>query len=207
MLKRNSLRRLVLICSLTLLASSGCSGLTSSDKPAVTTWWLKPYTGVAMLETETARAPLSVSIKAIPGLDTDRILALTSDAELKPYASARWTENLPELTRSMVVRTLTGSGRFDVMSGGDFSTAETCRLNLELSKFFANLDAAGQTDNVEVAFEGRLQCPSKADVWLQLEHTEAVQDQRMKNIVASFQRALDAVMKQMLLRLEKSKSS
>lgn len=202
MLMRSSVRGLVFICSLAMLALTGCSGLTSSDKPALTTWWLTPYTGMARLEGDSQKVSLSLSVTAIPGLDTDRILALTSDAELKPYSAARWTENLPELSSSIVSRTLTASGHYEVISSGDFSTKDSCKLRLQLNSFFSSLNPLGQADNVNVAFEGRLQCPSKPDVQLQLQQTVAVRDQRMKSIVASFQQALDAVMQQMLQKLE-----
>ena len=80
MLMRRSVRGFVFVCSLAILASTGCSGLTSSDKPALTTWWLTPYSGTARLAGDPKKVFVSLSVKAIPGLDTDRILALTSDA-------------------------------------------------------------------------------------------------------------------------------
>ena len=204
MLMKCSARSLLFVCSITLLGLGGCSGLTSSDKPAMTTWWLKPYSGVATLESTPASTSLSVSVKAVPGLDTDRVLALTTDAELKPYSAARWTENLPELTGSIISRTLTSSGHYKVLSSGDFSTSDTCKLHLVLGSFFATLDSTGKTDSVKVALEGQLQCPGKETVLIGMQETVAVQDERMKSIVAKFQQALDAVMRQMLEQLGKN---
>ena len=54
--------------------------------------------------------PLQLAVTAIPGLDTDRILALSVDAELKPFIGANWVDYLPELARDFRMVVTTGDG-------------------------------------------------------------------------------------------------
>ena len=188
------------VCLMLMLTLSACSALTRSDEPAMTTWWLVPYTGAARLETNADNLPqlVLVHVSAIPGLDSDRILALTADAELKPYAGARWTDHIPELAASLIGRTLEASGRFELASVGSQGPAERCDLTLEVREFFAFTGASGQTDRVMVAMDGFYQCGSDAAVHIQLKRSVNVTDSRMKTVVAAYQRACDEVMKELL---------
>lgn len=188
---------------LLLLGLSACSALTRSDEPAMTTWWLVPYTGAARLETSGDKQPqpVVVHVSAIPGLDHDRILALTADSELKPYAGARWADHIPELMASLIGRSLQASGRFDLVAMGNQGPAERCDLTLEVREFFAGVAESGQTDRVTVAMDGFYQCGSDAAVAVQLESSLSVQDSRMKSVVAAFQRACNSLMKELLVQI------
>ncbi len=198
----NTSNKFVVFCLLTLaLSVSACGGLTHSDKPATNTWWLEPYTGMTQ-ETPSAPAPLvAISITVVPGLDTDRILTLSNDAELNQFAAARWADNLPELVTSLVSRTLEASGRFEIVSGRAGGGSESCELRLELQEFFARLSPSGQTTGVQIAIEGRFQCESDEPVPLKLNASIPVNDDRMSIIVAAFQQAMDSVMRDLLKQL------
>lgn len=201
MLNHVSGRRIVLSSFLVIVCLGACSVLSTGDKPAVTSWWLVPYPGMAQVSPAGQPVPVSVQVTAVPGLDTDRILTLTSDSELKPYLSARWVENLPELTGSLIGRSLEASGRFEVVASAGPPFSYKCELRLELRKFFSNLDSSGQTTRVEVAFAGQYQCGSSSPVEVRLNTSLAVHDSRMKNIVATFQKAMDSVTKDLLDQL------
>jgi len=87
----------VVWCLLILIVSlTGCSGLTRSDQPATKTWWLEPYAGMAHEVSPGAPKLVEISVTVVPGLDTDRILTLSDDAQLNDFAAARWADNLPE---------------------------------------------------------------------------------------------------------------
>jgi ABC-type uncharacterized transport system auxiliary subunit len=144
---------------------------------------------------------VAISITVVPGLDTDRILTLSDDAELNQFAAARWADNLPELVTSLVSRTLEASGRFDIVSGRAGGGSESCELRLELQEFFARLSSSGQTTGVQVAIEGRFQCESDEPVPLKLNASIPVHDERMSVIVAAFQQAMNSVMKDMIEQL------
>jgi ABC-type uncharacterized transport system auxiliary subunit len=180
---------------------NACSSLTRSDKPAVTTWWLKPYTGAVQVVAPDTILPLTLSVMVVPGLDSDQILTLSDDAELKPYSGARWVDNLPELVTSLVDRSLQASGRYQVVSPRAGGGPGKCKLQLELREFFAELGPSGQTSGVRVAIDGRFQCGSDAPVLLKLNASASVDDERMKVIVAAFQQAMDSVMRELLERI------
>jgi len=180
---------------------NACSGLTSSDQPANTTWWLKPYTGAMQANPHEVPRMIAVSVTVVPGLDTNRILTLSDDAELNRYTSARWADNLPELVKSLAGRALESSGRFEVVAGRIKSGSEYCDLQLEVREFFAELDGDGKTSGVRVAIDGRYQCGSVEPVPLQLSASVSVHDERMSVIVAAFQNAVDRVMVELLENL------
>ena len=197
-----NISRTIFIFSLSLLSIllNACSGLTSSDQPANTTWWLKPYTGAMQTDSHEAPRMIAVSVTVVPGLDTNRILTLSDDAELNRYAAARWADNLPELVKSLVGRMLESSGRFEVASGRIKSSSEECDLQLEVREFFAELDGDGKTSRVRVAIDGRHQCGSVA-VPIQLSASIPVHDDRMSVIVAAFQEAVDSVLEELLEKI------
>jgi ABC-type uncharacterized transport system auxiliary subunit len=147
----------VLIVSMVTLSLGACSGLTRSDKPAVNTWWLNPYTGMAQVDAAEEVQEVSLNVTVVPGLDTDQILTLSRSSKLKPYAGARWVDNLPELGTSLVARTLDASGRFDVQPGLSKGSSGKCILNLEFQKFFASMNSANETGSVHVSFDAHYQ--------------------------------------------------
>ena len=192
----------VVWCLLILIVSlTGCSGLTRSDQPATKTWWLEPYAGMAHEVSPGAPKLVEISVTVVPGLDTDRILTLSDDAQLNDFAAARWADNLPELLESLVGRSMESSGRFEIVSIRAGGGPENCDLQLEIREFFAHLSPSGQANGVRVAADGRYQCGSNEPLALHLSASIPVYDDRMSVIVAAFQQALDSVMKDLLGQL------
>ena len=188
---------LVALLSSTLLLTA-CSGLTRSDKPATSTWLLKPYEG-GTTATQ-AVIDVNISVTVTPGLDSDWILTLSTDAELSHYSGARWADNVPELVTSLTGRTLTESGRFAVVQaqgGGN----NACDLRLEVQEFYASLGSGGQTSDVELAMSGQYQCANAEPVPIKLSASVPVHDERVSVIVAAFQQASNEVMKELLKQL------
>ncbi len=181
---------------------AACSGLTQSDKPVTTTWWLEPYVGVAQTAVTETVIPLSLTVTVVPGLDTDQILTLSDAGELKPYAGARWADNLPELIASLVGRTLESSGRFDVLTRRAGRGARGCDLQLELREFFTRLDSQGNNTATRVAIHGRLQCGSADPLIIQSSTSVPVAAERMSDIVSAFQQAMDYVLQDMLNKIQ-----
>ncbi len=191
-----------IVFSLVVVLSVGaCSGLTRSDKPATRTWWLKPYAALGQERAVEPPVLVAITTTVVPGLDTDRILTLSGDAELNQFAAARWADNLPELVTSLVGRTLEASGRFEVVSERAGGASENCNLQLKLQEFFAHLSASSQTTGVRVVINGRFQCGSEEPVSISLHTHIPVHDARISVIVAAFQQAMDAVMREMLVQI------
>ncbi len=169
------------------------AALTQSDEPAISVWWLQPYTGIKQERVTDAPLPVVLTVTAVPGLDSDKILTLSGSAELKPFAGARWADHLPELMSSLIGRSLQSSGKFEVLQSRSGRGAGGCDLQLELREFFADLGSDGHTTGVSVAIAGRYQCDSDAARTLKSRSQLAIADQQMSAIVASFQKALDQV--------------
>lgn len=182
---------------LTLVFISGCGGLTQSNKPATSTWWLKPYQSNAPAKTGQGTR-VSIELTVIPGLDTDRILTLSPDAELNHYAGARWADNAPELLTSIVGRSLQASGRFDVIPPHSASIPERCELQLEVQEFFVQADASGNGGEVLLMVHGRYSCASGESKPIHQRVSIPVNENRISMIVGSFQRATDALMIELL---------
>jgi len=179
--------------SIVMLFTGACSGLTQSDKPAISTWWLEPYVATSQLVSTDPPVPVALSITVVPGLDSDRILTLSEDAELGQFASARWVDHLPELLASLVERSLQATGRFVIVSESVASRQGNCLLELEFREFFAELGPGGSTNGVRIATHGRFQCGSAMPLVVQSSVTKSVADERLNVIVAAFQQAMDQV--------------
>lgn len=180
----------------------GCSGLNQSDKPTVSTWWLEPLSTSMQVKPSDRPLLVALTVTAVPGLDSDQILTLSDVAVLKPYAGARWADHLPELVASLVGRSLEASGHFEILSNRAGPGSESCDLELELREFFSDLSAGGQTRAVSVAVNGRFECESAQPRVVQSSASIPVMNERMTDIVAAFQQALDSITKDILKQIQ-----
>lgn len=193
---------IVFSLSVLMLSMCACSGLTKSDKPAIKRWWLEPYVLTAPAEPADPPVPVALSVTVIPGLDSDRILTLSDDAELSQFAAARWVDHLPELVSSLIGRSLQATGQFEVASEGFASRAENCSLQLEIREFFADIGSTGGVSRVRVAIDGSFDCESSVPIVFHSASSVAVADERMNVIVAAFQQAMDGVTKNIIFKIQ-----
>lgn len=180
---------------------AACSSLTESEKPAINIWWLQPVTTMPVADD----APVSVllDVDAVAGLDDDKVLALSSDAQLIPYAGALWADDLPDLVASLITRSLQASGHFEVLQRGRAgAAASACELQLELTEFFADLEAGGRTRGVSVGVGGKYSCGTSGPHGLASRAYVDVDAERMSVIVAAFQKALDQVTLDIIRQLD-----
>ena len=191
--------RPLLALTLASLLTSGCSNLLSSGEPARQDYLLMPYQVGAV--DAGAEAALALSIKSVPGLDTDRILALGPDARLNHYANARWPDNLPEVLTSVMQRSLSASGQFAAVEASDNPAGDGWLVNLEVQQFFGIQDAAGETHSVRANMAGTLQCGGATSP-LALSASVPVATQRLAAVVAAHQAALDSLTRQLLDQIE-----
>jgi len=182
---------------LTLLLTQGCGGLLTSDQPARHYYLLQPLESMVL---RSGTADLALQVSAIPGLDTDQVLALGTDARLQQIGNARWTDHLPEVLTSTLQRSLESSGRFGAVRATDRATAEGWLLQLEAREFFGILDAAGNTSSVRVALAGTLDCGGQRHA-LNLRDSAAVSNQNLSSVVTAHQAGLDGVTRQLAERI------
>lgn len=199
----NISRIFVILClSIVMLFTGACSGLTQSDKPAISKWWLEPYVTTSELVPADPPVSVALSVSVVPGLDTDRILTLSGNAELGQYASSRWVDSLPELLASLLERSLQATGQFVIVSESAASRPGNCLLELEFREFFADLGPGGTTTGVRIATHGRFQCGSAAAVVIQSNVSNPVADERMNVIVAAFQESMDQVTQDTIVNIQ-----
>lgn len=144
--------------ALLALLLAGCGNLLTSEQPTRHHYLLSPF-AAAPAPTDQQTAPeLTLGLVAIPGLDTDRILALGTDARLNHYANARWPDHLPEVLASVIRRSLEATGRYAAVRDAEAGVTEDWALNLEVREFYGIQDASGATTAVRVALAGTLAC-------------------------------------------------
>ena len=199
----NISRVFVIFClSIMMLFTGACTGLTQSDKPPVSKWWLEPFVATPELVPVDLPVSVALSVSVVPGLDTDRILTLSGDAELGQFASARWVDNLPELLASLLERSLQATGQFVIVPESAASRPGNCLLEMEFREFFADLGPGGTTTGVRIATHGRFQCGSAAAMVIQSNVSNPVADERMNVIVAAFQASMDRVTQDMIVNIQ-----
>lgn len=179
---------------------AACSGLLTSDTVARQYYQLDPYTGYSSATTGGAWPVLIISVSAVPGLDTDHIQALSTDARLIQYANARWADFLPEVLTSVVRRSLASTGRFEMVKTTPGRAIDQWSLALEVQQFYGILDTAEGTASVKVRFEGYLRCHEREHQLL-LNASKQVPADRLAVVVRAHQQALDDTSRQLMQAL------
>jgi ABC-type uncharacterized transport system auxiliary subunit len=179
------------------LLLQACGGILTSENAAKQYYMLQPLETPAQRADAGQQHALSVNVTAVPGLDTDRIMALGADARLNRYSNARWPDHLPEVLTSVLRRSLEASGSYDTR-GPTGHGAESWRLQLEARKFYGLQDAAGESRSVAVELAGSLNCGTAAHP-VRLAASSGVGEQRLSVVVAAHQAALDSITRELLM--------
>jgi ABC-type uncharacterized transport system auxiliary subunit len=188
---------------LPLVLLTACAGLLTSEQPARQNYLLRPYEANFAPAGAAAQPDLFLHLSVIPGLDTDRILALGTDARLNHYANARWPDHLPEVLASVLRRSLESTGRFASVEVAATGAADAWSLELELREFYGIQHAGGVTASVRADFAVRLACGGEVHE-LRLAESAPVAEERLATVVAAHQAALDSVTRQLLERIQAS---
>ena len=188
------------VALLCVLAVAACGGLLTSEEPARQHYLLQPLTGAGGGFESNQAAVLRLELSVIPGLDTDRILALDPDARLVPYANARWPDHLPEVVSSVLRRSLESSGRFARVDSEARAMEGDWTLQIELRAFYGIRDTAGSTGSVRVNLAGSLTCAGETSR-LNVAKSAPVSEERLAAVVAAHQSALDAATRELLSQL------
>lgn len=176
---------------------AACSGMLDSNQPAERVYWLEPLVVQQAAIPDSALPSLAVSVSAAPGLDTDRLLILGPGARLNHYATARWTDNNPEVLESLLRATLESTGRYSRVTAGRTGRSTDWELELEVRELYT---LASAPESVRMVLSGYVSC-------LESEHSIAMQanvgidDNRLSEIVAAYQHALHEVSRQLVTQL------
>jgi ABC-type uncharacterized transport system auxiliary subunit len=185
------------VLAVALLLLSACSGIMDSAQPAKQIYMLMPLSGPQTGAHPEQGPALSISLAAVPGLDTDWIQALSDDARLTRYANARWPDRLPEVLTSVIQRSLVSSGRFSAVERSSRVSADGWLLQLEVEKFYGLQSATGETGSVVTELSGSIECNGHADSFT-LSESVSVSGERLSAVVAAHQQGLDDATRQLL---------
>ena len=188
--------------AMTMLLAA-CSGVMDSKQPARQAYMLTPYSGAADTANPAQGPELSITVSAVPGLDTDRVQALSSDARLNQYANARWPDHLPEVLTSVMKRSLASSGRFSAVEESTRASGDGWLLLLEVQQFYGIRNASGDTSAVIVEMTGSIECNDLRGSFT-LSDSNPVGDERLSAVVAAHQQGLDDVTRQLLDQISKT---
>jgi len=176
---------------------AGCSGLLDSDRPPDRVYWLEPLIVQESMVVDGARPGLAVSVSAAPGLDTDRLLILGPGARLNYYAAARWPDNNPEVLESLLRTTLESTGRYSRVTAGPTARSTDWELELEVRELYT---LANASESVRMVLSGYVSCPESEHA-IAMQATVGINDNRLSEIVAAYQRALHEVSRQLVTQL------
>ena len=193
---------LLALAAMTMLLAA-CSGVMDSKQPARQAYMLTPYSGAADTANPAQGPELSITVSAVPGLDTDRVQALSSDARLNQYANARWPDHLPEVLTSIMKRSLASTGRFSAVEESTRASGDGWLLLLEVQQFYGIRNASGDTSAVIVEMTGSIECNDLRGSFT-LSDSNPVGDERLSAVVAAHQQGLDDVTRQLLDQISKT---
>jgi ABC-type uncharacterized transport system auxiliary subunit len=183
-------RLLLSLFTVLMAALGGCGGMLTSDQPPEHEYWLDAP-NLQLSEPPAGDLPdIVVTVRAIPGLDTDRILVKEPGARLNHYAGARWPDNLPEVVTALVRLSLESSGRFNRVSSGSQANLRDWTLDLELREFFSVVTTAGAPPQIHVKLVGHVNCGS-GDSAVSAATTAPANEDKLSGIVAAYQTAVD----------------
>ena len=175
---------------------AACSGILNSNQPAERVYWLEPLLVQQAVVTDSSQPRLAVSVSAAPGLDTDRLLILEPGARLNHYAAARWPDNIPDVLESLLRTTLESTGRFSRLTKGPISRSVDWALELEVRELYTLANAR----RVHMVLSGYVSCGA-SDYAIAMQATAGIDDDRLSEIVAAYQHALNEVSRQLVAQL------
>jgi ABC-type uncharacterized transport system auxiliary subunit len=180
---------------------AGCGNLLKSEKPVKRVFMLRPLAGDSGAGADmTGRIDLETDARVVPGLDTDRILALGNDASLMPIGNARWPDNMPEVFSSVIRRSLANTGRYTPTSPRRSRLDDNASLLVEVQSFYG-IRSAGAVIRAEISLQADIDCHDRRKV-LHISDSESVEDSSLSAIVAAHQRALDGATRELIAALD-----
>ena len=182
---------------------TACGGILTSDQPVKQTYILQPWSVPSGDFAGDSWPTLALTVTAVPGLDTDYIQAIGTDARMHQYANARWADFLPEVLASVMRRSLSTADRFTAVKASPAPDTDDWVLALEAQQFYGIQDSGGSTSSVSVRFEGLLRCKD-TDHQLQMKSSRPVREERLSVVVRAHQQALDDVTQQLLELITKN---
>lgn len=182
------------ICSL-----GGCGAITSINAAAkpLDTYDLRPAAGSGA-GGRTSRTLLVARPQASAALATDRIVIKPDLASITYLPNARWSDELPAVIQSLLVRSISGSGRIAYVGRSDAGPIPDKALLVRIDAFEVYAVAGG---TFEVQVDLNLSVINDKDQRVvgsrRFAQAQQVSSDDPKEIVGAFQAVLDHLLPQM----------
>lgn len=187
-------RRVALLGS--ICAFSGCGALSALDtatKP-LDTYDLLPAT-VSKKGTRTSRTLLVARPQASAALTSDRIMVKPDPATITYLPDSRWSDEVPAVLQSLLIRTISGTGRIAYVGRSDAGPIPDKALLTRVDTFEVNVLP-------DTTFEARIGLEltiindrdQRIVATRQFSQARPVENDEVKSIVKAFQEMLDEVL-------------
>lgn len=139
---KNLTRRIALMGAVSALG--GCSALAALNSAAqpLDTYDLAPVTG-AKTGRRTSRTLLVARPEASAAIASDRIMVKPDAVSITYLPDARWTEELPLVMQSLLVRSISGTGRLGYVGRSDGGPVPDTALLVRMDAFHVEVSAGG----------------------------------------------------------------
>jgi cholesterol transport system auxiliary component len=182
------------------LALAGCASLFVSNPPG-NLYRLTPAANFPAALPH-VRAQLLVDLPQAPaGIDTSRIALSKSPLSLDYYADAVWTDQVPALIETALLASFENSGAITAIDRQATGLRADFVLRTEIRHFEADYAAAGGPPRVRVAIIARLVAMPQRTIIAhsQFEEITPAAADNVPAVVAAFNTATDAVLRQIVL--------
>ncbi|SEN55727.1 cholesterol transport system auxiliary component [Loktanella fryxellensis] len=186
-------RRMALLGGVALLG--GCSALSALDAAAVPldTYDLQPTPGATTGPRSAATLLVTLPEAAAP-LSTDRLMIRPQPASITYLPDARWSDTLPIVIQSILIRSIAGTGRVGFVGRTDGGPVPDRVLLVRIDRFEVAVTApdtfTAQVDITLTAIDDRTQAVIGGRTFAQMARAT---DASPAAVVAAFQRTMDVL--------------
>ncbi|WP_372805579.1 ABC-type transport auxiliary lipoprotein family protein [Loktanella salsilacus] len=190
-------RRMALLGGAALLG--GCSAISALDAAAtpLDTYDLRPASGAASGRSSAATLLVALPEAAAP-IGTDRLMIRPAPASVTYLPDARWSDDLPVVMQSVLVRSISGTDRVAYAGRTDGGPVTDTVLLVRIDMFEVEVTApdklVAHIDITLTAIDDRTQAVKASRRFAQ---SAAVPNSTPTAIVSGFQRIIDVIAPQM----------
>lgn len=190
----NMTRRMTLLGAVSALG--GCSAVSALNTAAkaLDTYDLAPVAG-----SKTGRRSAGTLLVARPeapaAIGTDRIMVKPDPVSITYLPAARWSDELPLVVQSLLVRSISGTGRIGYVGRSDGGPVPDTALLVRIDAFQVNASPQGAYEvAVDIALTLVDDREQRVIASRGFSQSTTAADAAPKTVVAAFQGVLDAVL-------------
>ncbi|MFW2544877.1 ABC-type transport auxiliary lipoprotein family protein [Primorskyibacter sp. 2E107] len=176
----------------------GCSALSSINEAAapLDTYDLSPAEG-AIAGRRSGQSLLVALPNAPASVATDRILVKPSAAAVTYLPDARWSDELPALVQSLLVRSIAGTGRMGYVGPSEAGPVPDLALLSRIDAFQVEITGEAVTTKVDISLSLLRDSDQRVIKTGAFQNELTASNDTPAAIVAAFQAILDTLLPQM----------